>query len=221
MHGPDDNIVPRELRAESRQWIDEAHNHAEDLIAAARLLEAHHHNLAFHFAALALEEVGRASLIAMNEISEHRRDGQGLKRRADDHEAKLFWALWGPSFASERLTGEQFEAFQDLAKTINRTRQQGLYYEPGSGSPRQAVEAQMTSSIIDLAESRLARGSRWRQLDDDQAAELAWFIKASESPELRGLIFGGPSMKKPVLRGRRGLALTGIGVTSDESCPRR
>jgi AbiV family abortive infection protein len=198
MHDDDSDDVPRELRTESRQWIQEAREHAEDLIAAAKLLEARHHNLAFHFAALALEEVGRASLIAMNEIAEHRREGQGLKRRTDDHEAKLFWALWGPSFGSERLTGEQFEAFQDLAKTINRTRQQGLYYEPGSGSPRQAVEARMTSSIMDLAESRLelAKVSGWRRLDDDQAAELAWFIKASESPELRGLIFGGPSMKK-------------------------
>jgi AbiV family abortive infection protein len=198
MHDDDSNDVPRELSAESRQWIQEAREHAEDLIAAAKLLEAGHHNLAFHFAALALEEVGRASLIAMTEIAEHRREGQALKRRADDHEAKLFWALWGPSFGSERLTGEQFEGFQDLAKTINRTRQQGLYYEPGSGSPRQAVEARMTSNIIDLAESRLelAKVSGWRRLEDDQAAELAWFIKASESPELRGLIFGGPSMKK-------------------------
>lgn len=198
MHGDDSNDVPRELSAESQQWIQEAREHAEDLIAAAKLLEGRHHNLAFHFAALALEEIGRASLIAMNEIAEHRWEGEGHRRQADDHEAKLFWALWGPSFGSERLTGEQIEAFRDLAKTVNRTRQQGLYYEPGNGSPRQAVEARMTSSIIDLAESRLelARVSRWQRLDDDLAAELAWFIKASESPERRGLIFGGPSMKK-------------------------
>lgn len=198
MHGDDSNDVPRELTAESQRWTLEAREHAEDLIAAAKLLEARHHNLAFHFAALALEEVGRASLIAMNEIAEHRREGEGRRRQADDHEAKLFWALWGPSFGSERLTGEQIEEFRDLAKAVNRTRQQGLYYEPGNGSPRQAVEARMTSSIIDLAESRLelARVSRWRRLDDDLAAELAWFIRASESPERRGLIFGGPSMKK-------------------------
>ena len=198
MHGGDSNDVPRELSAESQRWIQEAREHAEDLIAAAKLLEARHHNLAFHFAALALEEVGRASLIAMNEIAEHRREGEGRRRQADDHEAKLFWALWGPSFGSERLTSEQIETFRDLAKTVNRTRQQGLYYEPGTGSPRQAVEARMTSSIIHLAESRLelARVSRWRRLDDDLAAELAWFIRASESPERRSLIFGGPSMKK-------------------------
>lgn len=198
MHGDDRNGVPRELSAESQRWIQEAREHAEDLIAAARLLEARHHNLAFHFAALALEEVGRASLIAMSEIAEHRQEGKSHRRQADDHEAKLFWALWGPSFGSERLTGEQIEAFRDLAKTINRTRQQGLYYEPGNGPPHRAIEARMTSSIIDLAESRveLARVSRWRRLDDDLAAELGWFIRESESPERRGLIFGGPSMKK-------------------------
>lgn len=198
MEGDNNTDVPRELSAKSQRWIQEARDHAEDLIAAARLLEPQHHNLAFHFATLALEEVGRASLIAMNEIAEYRQKGEGHRRQADDHEAKLFWALWGPSFGSERLTGEQIQAFRDLAKTVNRIRQQGLYYEPGSGSPRQAVEARMTASIIDLAESRLklARASGWRRLDDDLAAELAWFIRASESPERRSLIFGGPSMKK-------------------------
>ena len=198
MSGDDGNEVPRGLSAQSQRWVKEAREHAEDLIAAAKLLEADHHNLAFHLAALALEEVGRASLIAMNEIAEHRREGEGHRRRAEDHEAKLFWALWGPSFGSERLTGEQIEGFRNLAKSINRTRQQGLYYEPGIGSPRQAIEARMTSSIIDLAESRLelAKLSRWQRLDEGRAAELAWFLEASESPERRNLILGGPSMKK-------------------------
>lgn len=198
MHSDDRNDVPRELSPEAQQWIREAREHAEDLIGAAKLIEANHHNLAFHFAALALEEIGRASLIAMSEIAEYRREGEGHRRQAEDHEAKLFWALWGPSFGSERLTGGQIEKFRDLAKTINRTRQQGLYYEPGNGSPRQAIEARMTSSIIDLAGSRLelAKLGRWRRLDGGQAAELTWFLEASESPERRDLIFGGPSMKK-------------------------
>ncbi len=199
MHGEDTNDdVLRELSAEARRWIQEAREHGEDLISAAKLLQARHHNLAFHLAALALEEIGRASLIAMNEIAEHRQEGESLRRQADDHEAKLFWSLWGPSFGSERLTGEQIEKFRDLAKTINRTRQQGLYYEPGNGSPRNAIDARMTANIIDLAESRLelARVTRLRRLDDDLAAELAWFIKASGSSEHRDLIFGGPSMRK-------------------------
>jgi AbiV family abortive infection protein len=190
--------VPQELSEATRQAYDASLAHAKDLLEAAKKLQPSHPHIAYHLAALSLEEVGRSTLLVMEEVSAERSDGSGYRRRTEDHVGKLFWSLWGPTFARERLTGEQIESFRGLARDINETRQRGIYFEVGSGPPKEAISTEECASLIDLAEARgkLARGHGWRRLDDDRAAELNWLMESSGKPEYRGFVFGASSMEK-------------------------
>src|SRR2546428_3873059 len=83
----------------TQRFVADTLAHAEDLLAAAKRLLPEFPHLAYHLAALALEEVGRATLFVMIDASGG--DAAGLVRTLDDHVGKLFWAIWGPSFGRE------------------------------------------------------------------------------------------------------------------------
>lgn len=48
----------------------------------------------------------------------------------EDHEKKLFSALWGPSFAREKITRQQIEQIRKLAANIHTRRLEYLYADP-------------------------------------------------------------------------------------------
>jgi hypothetical protein len=47
----------------------------------------------------------------------------------EDHERKLFWALWTPSIAAGKLTGKFIQELQALARQIHERRLASLYVE--------------------------------------------------------------------------------------------
>ena len=196
-------MAPRdrvELPQAARQAHDEALDHAADLLSGAQLLADGFAHLAYHLAVLALEEVGRASLIVMQAIADGDDGGaRRFERAAADHVRKLFWALWGPSFGRELITREQIEEIRGLATAIHETRLAGLYYGgPDTTPPRDAIDAAEATTVLKLARSRLEleRAHDWVQPDSDQAADLAWFIEATADPETRRMIVGNASMRK-------------------------
>ncbi len=91
---------------DGRSAISGALDNARELLIAARaLLDADQPpRLAYHFAALALEEVGKRASSACD--SQGRRATASCRRllsddALQDHVRKLFWAIWGPTIGRD------------------------------------------------------------------------------------------------------------------------
>src|SRR5687767_8437716 len=81
-------------------------NADELMIGAKKLFADRLYRLAYHLGVLALEEVGKSSILAMRYVA--RQGGRELPgsigKALDDHVRKLFWAIWGPSMGLELIT---------------------------------------------------------------------------------------------------------------------
>jgi len=179
-------------------------DHARALLESARAVQATKHpNVAYHLATLALEEIGRRELIGVQSVSAK----QSLppawpQKHTQDHVKKLFWCFFGGSFVYERVTGKTLEELSSMATTIHSHRLAGLYVEHGDdglGIPEEAITAEECSALIDLAAARLAmaENEKLRERIEPEEIELqAWFLKITEDPEKRRMIFSGGSMAK-------------------------
>jgi AbiV family abortive infection protein len=179
--------------------IEASREHAADLIAAAALLAEKFSHLAYHFAVLALEEIGRGVLLVVRDsVGRTDDDARALEDGMEDHVRKLFWALWSPTQA-EPVTGAQIEEFRELARQIHDVRKSGLYFDPTAATlPREAVSGDEAATVIKLAESRLGMetGKRWVPAGSQQAEDVRWFGGVTTDPKLREFVFGGASLKK-------------------------
>ena len=179
-------------------------SHARDLInAAKRILKKRGlSNIAYHLAILALEEIGKAELVMMGYLAKKRDDAATWPEKGlENHVRKLFWALWGPSFGRDLITGEQIEQYRGLAKLIHEKRLRGLYVNPGDDifvHPRRVVTRTETLNLIKLAYARLKLKTEItpRRLDRREAKNLSWFLEASNDEDQRRLIMGAKSMEK-------------------------
>lgn len=178
-------------------------SHAEDLLQAAkRIQEEHLSNIAYHLAALALEEIGKSALIMMSYMGKMQGDpSDWVEKQFEDHVRKLFWALWGPSFGREVITNEQIEFFRGLAQKIHDTRLRGLYVTPFeniSPLPRDAVKECEANDLISIATARLGLEKCYepKALSEEEQRDLFWFLTATKDKEKLDLIFGKKSMEK-------------------------
>jgi AbiV family abortive infection protein len=100
-------------------------DHARDLIEAAeRVLSGDRPiaNISFHLVLLALEEIGKAELLAAREVSIGKQNVNRIDNRLDDHAFKLLWGLWSPSFKSKRAVDpENFRELQEFSKRASTT----------------------------------------------------------------------------------------------------
>ncbi len=180
--------------------------HATDLLGAARAVQgAGKPTIAYHLAALALEEVGKTVLIGVAHLPSPARDDatDWARRSWDDHVAKLFWALWGPSFGRQKVTREQLQSYRDLARGIHETRLATLYFpwidEHVEQEVRPATEGE-AAALIDLAEAgiEMARSREHPVVDRETVTLMQWFSAAARDPERSRLIFGSKAMDRLV-----------------------
>ncbi len=185
--------------------IDGCVAHAADLLTAAKTVLAQKlPHIAYHLATLSLEEIGKAGIIGMTHIATE--DGvypSWMGKHADDHVKKLFWAIWGPSFGKNLITNEQIQEIQGLAQAIHEKRLQGLYVDIDVASqnfPKDAVSPTDSENLIALVEARIgmAQHESPKDLNQDEKADLLWFISATDDPEKRRIILGRKSMEKLV-----------------------
>jgi AbiV family abortive infection protein len=87
-------------------------DHARDLLDVAKVAQATGKpHIAYHLATLALEELGRRELIAVESISTQRPVPPAWPaKHTQDHVQKLFWAFFGANFLGRQLTKEALEA---------------------------------------------------------------------------------------------------------------
>lgn len=179
---------------------------ADELLRGAKNLAADGlPRLAYHLGVLALEEVGKSSILAMRLVAQRAgRDLPGsIRKGLDDHVRKLFWAIWGPSMGLELITKEQIDSNIGLAQRLHDRRVAGLYVDAGEQSlstPMDLISAEETESLlcfvgacIEMGRFRRGNGSGD---DAETIARREWFFEATEDPERRLLVMGSKSMEK-------------------------
>jgi AbiV family abortive infection protein len=106
-------------------------NNAEELLNAAKEVARNGSNhIAYHLAALALEEIGKSAMIFMSSLREPRKEEHRPPSDwIDDHERKLFWAIWSPKLDKE-APWQGIQQAMDIARHIHETRLATLYVDP-------------------------------------------------------------------------------------------
>jgi AbiV family abortive infection protein len=178
-------------------------NAGDSLRAAKRVLDDEKlPNIGFHLTVLALEEIGKAALLGAAYIADStEQETNYLNKRMDDHQFKLFWALWAPNLARGNVCKEDFEKLRGMAKGLHEERLDAMYVSvaPGDGNPPlQQVSEERARTMLALAEARLGMESahEWQAVDVNAHEELKWFLEATADPEKRKLIFGNKAFEK-------------------------
>ncbi len=171
------------------------------LSSAKQLSKPEQRHIAFHLAVMALEEIGKASMILTqlgphgtnaDDESETETELKGL----DNHERKLFWALWTPSMATGSLSVEEFRELQGMAKRLHEERLDSLYVD--ASVPRFEITEAYLDRVLSMTTSRVEMEKAQPLKEPDQAKrdKLEWFTTAFEDSQLRGFILSSESMAK-------------------------
>jgi AbiV family abortive infection protein len=179
-------------------------SNARDLLRAAMrvLNDEKLTNVAFHLTILALEEIGKATLLGTRGIARSVEDETVfIDNRLDDHVFKLFWALWTPSFARGNVSQEEFESLRGMAKGMHDDRLAAMYVSPDrpeGGELLLTVNDERARTVLALAEARLGMelSRDWQAIDLSAGSVMRWFLDATNDPDKRNLIFGQKSFDK-------------------------
>jgi AbiV family abortive infection protein len=179
-------------------------DHARALLVSARAVQAAGHpNIAFHLAALTLEEIGRRELIGLQSISATRPVPPAwVHKHVENHIQKLFWCFFGAVFSMEKLTKERLESIQTFSQHIHTTRLAGLYVDNAEDRltiPAEAIGIEEAQTLINIAAARLdmAESEKLRDHIPQDVMDLQlWFLTATEDLEKRRMIMSGASMTK-------------------------
>jgi AbiV family abortive infection protein len=188
-----------------RAAIEACIANADELISGARnLAAAGSPRLAYHLGVMALEEVGKSSILGMRHIAKEagRELPNSIAKGLDDHVRKLFWAIWGPSMGRELVTKEQIDSNIGLAQRLHDRRLRGLYVDADEQTlsvPTNQISPEEADSLLRFVEASIEIG-RSRHADEasddpDSIARREWFFEVTEDPERRSLVFGAKSME--------------------------
>ena len=189
-----------QLLAAMRVCID----HAHALLESARAVQAAKHpNVAYHLAALCLEEIGRRALLGVQAISEKGAVPPAWpKKHEQDHIKKLFWAIFGSGFLGAPLTADRFREMTYVAEHIHAQRLLGLYVgvsEDGLTVPADQIDTATTDQLIGFAEATLnmIASETFRDETPQEAMDLqTWLLTAFDDPERRKQILSRGSLDK-------------------------
>lgn len=180
---------------------DKCLTNAEALLSVAeRELGKSVDHICFHLALLALEEVGKATLITVSTtVAIAGKEKKGISVAMDDHVKKIFWALWGGLFRGEKFTKESIEQNRDLASGLHNHRLFYLYTDPNNPlPPEEKMRDGEARTLVELVRARLEleKLTEIKKFEEGDVENLTWFFTATEDPEKRKHIFGGVSMTK-------------------------
>lgn len=205
--------IPKKIPEKIIKSREACLSHADDLVRSAKriLYDEKLPNISYHLAVLALEEIGKSTLIVMGFFANESKDSSWSPEKFyDDHIKKLFWATWGPTIGQEKLTQKQITSLQGLSRKIHANRLQALYVDfdsKGPLVPSEAISEAQAINLIDIATARLKMEEHHKlgNIKKKYLPILNWFISATSDQEKRKLIFGSKSMEK----------LSNIGNTTD------
>jgi AbiV family abortive infection protein len=182
--------------------IEACRSHAQDLFQAAqRLKNDGLPHVAYHLATLALEELGKAQLVGMRSHSTRDEDSSWHEKQIEDHVKKIFWALWGPSLATQRPKNSEIDSLRHLATTIHDNRLRGLYVSSNPTDfilPREVIPDDLLAVLMELVEARLnlEPPPRTSPPSEEALSLLRWFADATDDSEKRKFVFSAASFDR-------------------------
>jgi AbiV family abortive infection protein len=196
-------MKPVDLEAVKR-LVRKCLDNAEGFLDSAKDCRAKKRNhVAFHLAVLALEEIGKASMILAKTVyprvvNDEDTDESKLSDSVVDHRKKLFWAMLTPSFSGGMLSPEDFNRLKEIANDIHFRRTASLYTNVDETVPEAEISDDELERVIGMTESRLdlERLKEIRQLDSDARELLDWFTKALADPLLQRFVLSEQSRHK-------------------------
>jgi len=179
-------------------------DHARDLLESARAVHATGKpNIAYHLAALVLEELGRRELMAIRTVkTDQPMPAEWLSKQSTDHVKKLFWAFFGGNLLYRPLTRKAFEEMQTLAHVIHSKRLSGLYVESEDGTfgvPKDAISDEECKNLMELVAARLEITSNQvpkTNMSEEDKRIQEWFLKTADNPERQRYLLSEESFAK-------------------------
>jgi AbiV family abortive infection protein len=182
-------------------------NATSNLKGAARHQGQGENHLILHLCLLALEEVGKVFLGWVQ--LKNRETGEPVTGMLDmeDHVRKLFWAIWGPSFAQELLTAEQWRENEGMATKMHQLRLFSLYTALEDTVPNnEKIDDQLAIDIYTFTQSRLDLAQAEGAVDESESFEpdalQEKFFQLTRDPARRNRIFSVEFQQKLVELGK-------------------
>jgi AbiV family abortive infection protein len=167
---------------------------AQGFIDAAKCLGAERWpHIVYHLGLLALEEIGKASMLSARMVNHPHLDGSWIERSLDSHRRKLQWAVWSPMV---RIDPADFEAARRFAERAHAMRLASLYVDAKADltdvPPSEQVRPEDAQQALSLAQARLGyeqeRGTPSGDVDD----LTEWFLDMMSEPNQSRLLLSGP-----------------------------
>jgi AbiV family abortive infection protein len=161
--------------------------------AAERLAGGGWPHIVYHLSLLALEEVGKASMLGARMINHAHLDGNWIERSLDSHRHKLQWAVWSPVV---RIDPADFEAARRFAERAHAMRLASLYVDASADltdlPPSEQVRPEDAQQALSLARTRLdyERGEGTPSGEVDDLTD--WFLKTMADPDRSRLLLSAP-----------------------------
>lgn len=201
-----DSRSRKDITIEIRKAIQACHSHAQDLLRSSKriLKEEQLPNIAYHLAALGLEEMGKSMLWKMISVARERGDEKSwMFRHMEDHVKKLHYAFWLPLVGHQTLNQKNLTDLLSFAQNIHETRIRGLYVSSNLDEislPKDLVTEAEANRLISLLSSLLEieKIGEPRTPTKDEEERQLWFLQAAEDDENRKVIFSKTSMDKLV-----------------------
>ncbi len=176
---------------------------AQELTEAAEtLLKIGKHNLAFHLAVLAIEEIGKRVLYLINASSIASEEPEFVSESAyEDHVGKLFWVVFFTAVFHINVGSQQIEAMRGLARHLDDRRKAAVYVNPHLKpfrSPKNIIKVAAAENAVALArvEVDAGRARSSTSLIAEHFDSLKWLLQHSSRPEMRTFLYSDESMKK-------------------------
>jgi AbiV family abortive infection protein len=173
-----------------RLCLDQARGFIE---AGERLVDHGWPHIIYHLSLLALEEVGKASMLGARMVSHANLDGTWIERSLDSHRRKLQWAVWSPM---ARIDPADFEAARQFAERAHAMRLACLYVDAKADltdlPPSEQVRPEDARQTLSLARVRLDN-ERDRGTPSGEVDNLTeWFLDTMTDPDRSRVLLSKP-----------------------------
>lgn len=162
-------------------------DHAQGFLdAAERVGPCDFPHIVYHLGLLALEEVGKASMIGCQLATGETVENGWIDKALESHRRKLQWAIWTPI---GRIDPKDFEAAREFSERAHAMRLASLYVDARAEltdlPPTDVVRCEDAERILELARARLEY-ERAHGVPDPSAQSndetLRWFLETMADP---------------------------------------
>jgi AbiV family abortive infection protein len=196
--------MEKELIQQYNQFRNFCLKNAESLLqSATQLKDQNVNHIVYHLCTLALEEIGKIFVRWMQLNQKDPTDEEKNREALGDHVKKLFWAIWGPGFIQEKISGQQLHEMQGMAGKIHLLRLFSLYTDISDTIPATAkISNEDTTQYINFTKARFDLAQMEGEIDESQkykpSDEALALMDWTEDPSKRAFIFGNTAQDKLV-----------------------